>query len=462
LELTNLTREVEIGPNSYLLRLGDKHVLLDCGMHPKREGEDSTPLIDHIRDIQLDAMFLTHAHLDHIGSFPLAMRAQPRVKVYMTEGTARIGDAMLHNSINVMSRQREELGISEYPLFTHRETDQLTRDWVWRPLRQQFALDGERSSSEADTTFEFYEAGHILGAVGVLFRHGGARILYTGDINFADQTICRGARLPEEPVDVLIIETTRGDTTVDPAFTRKSEEVRLAKAIEAVFDRGGAVLIPVFALGKTQEILAVIYQMKRAGTLRDCPVYIGGLSTKITEIVDKLRNDVPRQHPGLDLMEAVKPYPVDGSRIGMDPIRPGRIYTLSSGMMTEKTLSHSIARRFVAEEKHAIFFVGYADPDSPAGHLKAAKRGDQFVYEEADRKTLQVKCELQQFDFSAHATRETIRAYINKVQPRHVLLVHGDPSAIEWFRAAIAQDLPGTEITIPQPGVPVALKTFAS
>ncbi len=456
---TNLTREVGIGANCYFLEIGGVNVLLDCGMHPKREGEEATPLLERLRGVRLDAMFLTHAHLDHVGSLPMAMRSQPGVPVFMTAATARIGDAMLHNSINVMSRQRDELGIKEYPLFTHQEAERLTEDWVWRKYRQRYAMDGERAGSgEADVTFEFHEAGHILGAAAVMFQVGDSKLLYTGDINFADQTICRAARLPEEPVDVLIIETTRGDTVVPPGFTRQAEEHRLADALERVFDRGGAVLIPVFALGKTQEMLGIIYEMKRAGRLRDCPIYIGGLSTKITEIIDRMANETPRLHGGLSLMDAVSPFAIDGGRIDSEPIRPGRLYTLSSGMMTEKTLSHAIAKRFLACEKNAIFFVGYADPESPAGRLQAAGRGASFVYEESPRKTLEVNCEIQKFDFSAHATRESIRTYINALQPRQVLLVHGDLPAMEWFRAAVHEDLPGTEVLIPQPGESVELK----
>ncbi len=454
---TNLTREIGIGANSYLLDFGSHRVLLDAGMHPKREGELATPLLHELDRFPVDGIFLTHAHLDHVGCIPLAMRRCPHAPVFMTETTAKIGSAMLHNSINVMSRQRDELGIREYPFFTHREADKLIARWESRPLRKPFNIAGERASRHDDISFELVESGHILGAAGVRIAHPGGNILYTSDVNFSDQTICRGARLPTEHVETLIVETTRGDATVPPDFTRASEAARLMAAIEDVFDNGGAVLIPVFALGKTQELLGLIYEMKRARRLRDCPVYLGGLSIKITEIIDRLRNDTPRLHHGLSLMDAVNPFPIDAGTIDTMPIRAGRLYTLSSGMMTENTLSHALAARFLQEPRHAVFFVGYTDPESPAGKIKAAAAAGRPAEVSEGRPPVDIRCRIESFDFSAHSSREDIMDYIATVQPARTILVHGDPTAMEWFRSAIAERLPETQAQIPAPGESIRL-----
>src|SRR5689334_25353689 len=113
------------------------------------------------------------------------MRHQARARVFMTEATADIGNNLLHNSVNVMTRQREELGTTLYPLFTHRETDRATDLWQLCPLRQQFTLAGERVQDRTDgVTFEFFDAGHVLGSTGVLLRAEGQSIFYTGDVNF--------------------------------------------------------------------------------------------------------------------------------------------------------------------------------------------------------------------------------------------------------------------------------------
>src|SRR5260370_21659761 len=186
------------------------------------------------------------------------MRRQPQARVFMTEPTTEIGSVLLHNSVNVMTRQREELGPAAaglYPFFTHRETDRAADRWQSCTLRQAYTLSGERApSAESDTvTFEFFDAGHVLGSTGILIRAEGRTLFYTGDVNFDDQTIAQAAVLPEEKIDILIMECTRGDTPVPATWSRAGEEQRLAQSIENAFARGGCVLIPVFALGKSPE-----------------------------------------------------------------------------------------------------------------------------------------------------------------------------------------------------------------
>ena len=452
---TNLTRRVEIGANSYCLELAGKRIVLDSGLHPRFDGEAAMPDFSLIADGSVDAIFLSHAHQDHLGSLPVFMRRQPQAPVFMTEATRQLSDVMLHNSVNVMMKKREE-GIPSYPLFTHREVDGVVRRWRPAPLHTRFDITGERlaANEDAELSFEFYDAGHILGSVGTLIRAHGRKIFYTGDVQFDDQTIMQGARFPEEELDVLIIETTRGDRPTPEGFTRAGEELRFAEAIKTQFDRGAGVLIPLFALGKTQEALAMFYEFRRRGLLNLCPIYIGGLGTKLTEIYDKLAHQTPRQRHDLDLLNAVAPFTMAGKAADATPLKGGRIYAISSGMMTEKTLSNSFARQVLSNPDHALFFVGYADPASPAGRIRAAAHGDtvQLSPEYPPQRML---CQMEQFNFSAHASRESIRAYVNKVRPKKVILVHGDESAIEWFRSTLAADLPASEIIVPTPGVPL-------
>jgi Cft2 family RNA processing exonuclease len=454
----NLTRRTEIGANSYYLEVGGHRLVLDCGMHPKNTGEDALPNFKAITDRKIEGILISHGHQDHIGILPVLMRRQPGARVFMTETTAEIGSVLLHNSVNVMTRQREEIGATSYPLFTHRETDDAANLWHWSPLRQRISISGERAPQRETgaLTFEFFDAGHVLGSSGILLRADGRTIFYTGDVNFDDQTIMEAAIFPEEKVDILIMESTRGDHPKPAGWTRAGEERRLAEAIDEAFKRGGCVLIPVFALGKTQEALAMFYKFRRERVLPDFPIYIGGLSSKMTDIYDRRARITRRQLARLQLMQETAPFVLNGQTIYDAPIRAGRVYALSSGMMTPKTLSNIFARRLVENPQHSVFFVGYANPESPAGLLRETGPGGEVMLD-PDEPAQRVHCDIQQFQFSAHATREALVDYAKKLAPRKIVLVHGDPPAVEWLRATLVADLPEAEVIVPAPGVELEL-----
>lgn len=458
MKFINLTRHTEIGANSYYIESEGRRLVLDSGMHPKFEGDEALPNFKALQDHQLDAIIISHPHQDHIGTLPVLMRRQPRARVFMTEATAEIGNTLLHNSVNVMTRQREELGVMLYPLFTHRETDRASDLWQSCPLGQQITLTGERAQPQGRDrlTFEFFDAGHVLGSAGILLRAEDRTIFYTGDVNFDDQTIAQAAVFPEQPIDILIMECTRGDMPSPAGWSRAGEERRLALAINDAFERGGCVLIPVFALGKTQEVLAMFYKFRRENLLRDCPIYIGGLSTKVTEIYDRRSQMSRRQLHRLQLLDELKPFVLNGQTIHDAPARSGRLFALSSGMMTPKTLSNIFGRRLIENPRHSIFFVGYADPESGAGILRNASPGES-VRIDIDEPAQNVRCHLEQFQFSAHASRESLVQFAERLAPKKIVLVHGDPPAIEWMRARLAADLPNSEVIVPSPGLEIEL-----
>jgi Cft2 family RNA processing exonuclease len=448
----NLTRQSEIGANCYFLEIEGRKIVLDAGLHPKKLGEEALPHYRQIRDGEVEAIIISHAHQDHIGSLPVLMRRQPRAKVFMTTATARLTDIMLHNSVNVMSRQRDELGVASYPLFTHREADQARTLWQEVGIGQRRSIDGERiGPSDPEMSFEFFHAGHILGSVGALFRANGKSIFYTGDVNFFDQALQKRAEFPEEPLDVLIIETTRGDRALRPNYSRESEENRFLECLLEAFARGGSVLIPVFALGKTQEVLTMLHRFRSNGLFLETPIYIGGLSTKVTIVHDQLASRCLRNYEGLQLLDTLTPFVLNGREVGSTQIQRNRLYLLSSGMMTENTLSNQMASRFLDRPEQSIFFVGYTDPESPGGRLRAAKSGQLLQLEEGG-KHQPLLCSREEFDFSAHAPRELLMEYIEKTSPEVVILVHGDPPSLQWFRTTISERLPDSKVLIPEPG----------
>lgn len=444
----SLLRKPEIGANSYLVELNGTRIILDSGMHPKEEGVDSLPAHHELPPNSIDSIFVSHSHLDHSGSLPVLMRDQDNAQVYMTPATSKLVDALLHNSVNVMESKRVELGITDYPFYTHRELDYAEKRWRTFNYERPFNI----GDSDSNVRATFYDAGHILGSAGVLLETLDKRIFYTGDVQFEDQTLIPGAQLPEEDIDTLIIETTRGASPRPESYSRAEEELRFAKSINDCLEGGGSVLVPVFAMGKTQDVLTMINRFKSEGLIPDAPVYIGGLSTKMTLIFDEFADSTPRNLPGFQILRDME-VKTGGRRKRRAPItyQRGCIYALSSGMMTEKTVSNNFARGFINNPKNHLLFVGYADPDSPAGHIRAGELGD-LIDLDPEQDPVQFNCPMEIFDFSGHATRKSLLDYILRVKPKQTILVHGDLEATEWFAQQLAEKLPECETIIPVPG----------
>ncbi len=446
----SICRDVGIGANSYVLDAEGVRIILDAGMHPKEEGLTALPRYEMIDDDTADAIVVTHSHLDHVGTLPVCVEQQERAKIFITPETAELACAMLHNSVNVMESKRTELGIVDYPFFRHGQLDRMKESFERREVGKKFDVD-EAGKVRA----EFFDAGHILGSVGVMFEAEGKKVFYTGDVNFEDGTIQKGAVFPEGEVDALILETTRGAHERRSNYSRMEEENEFAAAIDAVIRRGGSALVPVFAMGKTQEVLAMLHRFKEEGRVNPkTPVYIGGLSTKMTGIYDRFTVTSRRNMNGFRFLTDMElAGGGQGKRVGSIPFSNGCIYALSSGMMTEKTVSNNFARQGILEnKKHGLFFVGYADPASPGGKIRAAKPGD-MVELDPSAPPVKLNCEVRVFDFSGHSTRDAIADYAVRVKPKKVFLVHGDKDAMEWFRAELEGRLSEAKIIIPEPGV---------
>jgi Cft2 family RNA processing exonuclease len=451
MKVLNLNPDTGIGASAWLVTLDGHRLLLDAGTHPKWEGRAALPLYGLAGTSDVDAIAISHCHHDHVGSLPVAIRQFPSAHVLMTELSYFLVERILHDSVNVMRRQREALGIREYPLFTHEEVDEIA------PVFQGFKYEREIDwagffrprGNRASPTLEFRDAGHTLGSSGILVRGAAESLFYTGDVCFRDQTLLKGARFDGVKADVLMLETTRGGRGVDGGYSREAEVERLAVAIEGVVARKGSVLIPSFALGRTQEILALLALLMQAGRIPRQPVHIGGLGRVFTEIYDLESHRANRLHPDLQLHEALNLSVLDPKQAARMKLGGGQLFVLTSGMMTENTVSHDLALRMMDDPRNGIFFVGYADPDTPGGRLKVSQPGHPFVFSALSGE-LRRQCEVQEFDLTAHAQREDLLDFVGQVQPRTVLLGHGDDKAKAWFADRIGEQHP--EITVLQPG----------
>lgn len=420
----------EVGANCFQVTWNGYQVLLDCGTHPKKEGLDALPAFSLLTRAP-DTLLVSHGHVDHCGSVPYLLRQFPGVTTYATLPTGRIMDRMLHNSVSVMQTIAKERGIAEYPLYEHEDVSYAMRRVEGVDFDQPFFV-----GPEEEIAVSFHHAGHVLGSASILLRMPGHTLFYTGDICENDQELMGGYTPLDSgvEVDTLVIESTQGaadESVVSPYF---QESLRLGEYIRRVLKGGGCVLLPSFALGRMQEILNVVARLQEEGVIPEVPVYASGLGRAIYELYDRFTDYLA---PDAEL----RPLNQFG-RIG-NVFEPGTVERLletpcimvaTSGMMLENTPSALIAQEMVRYNHHGIFFVGYVDQDTLGHKLLHVKPGDRLRFM-LGAPSVEVKLEnIRRLHFSAHANRKSLSAIVERLHPKNVVYVHGDPDAIAWLR----------------------------
>ncbi|MCX6952500.1 MAG: MBL fold metallo-hydrolase [Verrucomicrobia bacterium] len=450
MKLTDLNREGGIGANSLFIQLGDLNILVDCGLNPKGIGRGACPDLAKLRGVTLDFIIITHCHLDHIGSLPVVMREHPNTPVIMTTSSRMLIERMLHNSANVMMRQKEEDNIPDYPLFTHDEIDRIGKRLNGLPFGHAKHFRGAKDDIEVI----FHPAGHVAGAAGVELHYKHRQIFITGDVLFENQRTLLGAKFPSGHFDTLIMETTRGTTERPPGKERVNEVARLVTTINDTIQRGGSFLLPVFALGRMQEILAIVHDARKFGRLVECPIFASGLGMDLADYFDEISRKTKHVNFNRGIIKELKIKPTPRKLVaGEDPQQNG-LYIISSGMLVERTPSYTLASGLLGNARNTIGFVGYCDPDTHGGKLLASKPGETFVFETAHVKA-KIKARVDRFELSGHADREELLEFAVQTGARSIVLTHGDPAARAWFVQQLAEKAPNSKVLDPVP-----LKTY--
>jgi Cft2 family RNA processing exonuclease len=419
----------EIGASCFQVSMNGLSILLDCGTHPKKEGRAALPELGVLGRAP-DRLLISHAHQDHCGAVPYLMRQFPMVKAHTTPPTRRIMDRMLHNSVSVMGLIARERGVSDYPLYEHEDVNYAMRSVHGHSYREAFALGGEPVVEGC-----FFDAGHVLGSASTLLRSEGHTLLYTSDICETNQELMGGHKLFDEAfdVDTLVIESTNGVLPEEKVLKYDDEIGRLGEAMAEVLEGGGTVLVPSFALGRTQEILNIIARLQEEGKVPMVPVFGSGLGRAVYELYDRyidyLQPDADLRN--LDQFGRVgnvwEPSVVSGL------LSEPNIIVATSGMMMVNTPSSLIAQKMVLEKHHGIFFVGYLDHETLGYQLLHSKPGDEMQFT-LGGKHVPVSLEnIKRFSFSAHAPRASLLKLIEHIQPKNVVFVHGDPAAVDWM-----------------------------
>lgn len=429
----------EIGANCYYINIYGIGVILDCGMHPQKTGLDSLPKFNLLEDKPTDYVLISHAHQDHLNALPFLIKKFPHLKIITTPQTRAVAELTLHNAISILKRQVDE---SEFEIYSRVEVDLLIKSINYKSYNEKFVLSSLNSDQEIEA--EFFDAGHIIGSAGILMRFGGRKIFFTGDINLSSQTLLPGANLPSEKIDVLITETTYGATDSSGLNNWEKEVERFSTSINKIINNGGSVLIPVFALGKLQEMLATIWLQMQRNKITSVDIYTGGIGNKINRIYDYNRYVVKRNEKEL-LLHEIPQKGLNELKDYDDLFKYPSIVLASSGMMIESTNSFMLAKRWLQKKDSAIFIVGYMDPSTPGSLISKARRGDKIQLTDRDKK-VEVKCEIRNFRFSAHSKREELVSLVKKLNPDKIVLIHGDKEAIDWMGASVLKQFPGKKV----------------
>jgi KH/beta-lactamase-domain protein len=433
----------EVGRSAILVDTGESKVLLDAGINPGGTGPERFPKFDspEFNIEELDAVVISHAHLDHVGILPLLYKYGYRGPVYVTRPTRDIMVLVQKDLIELARKEGEE------PLYGMKEISMM--------LSRTITVDYDVVTDVApDTKLTFYNAGHILGSslVHLHIGQGLYNILYTGDLKFYKIKGDTATRLlppanHEFPrIETLIMESTYGATEQQP---RDEAERQLIEVIKKVATRGGKVLIPVMAVGRGQEILVVLNEAMKRKELPEIPVYVDGMVYEVTAIytnypellVPPIRNKILHQGENPFISDNTVYVSHKEERESVMQGDKSAVILATSGMLTGGP-SVEYLKALAEDERNALVFVSYQAAGTLGRRIVEGDREIQFI-EEGKARSIKIKMEVQRIEgFSGHASQSELRMYYKflKPKPRNIILNHGEPNAIQTLRNLLNRD----------------------
>lgn len=383
-----------------------KRLLLDCGLKLTEQDTEYPVGFDHVHDI--DAVFISHAHLDHTGALPLLDHKGMDCPIFATRSTKQLTRVLLKDAFKIGRITHQ-----------HLEYDEMD---IRNVLGCMSRVRVDRVGDLDGVSYRYFDAGHIPGSASVYVDVEGTRILYTGDINNTETRLHSAAETGFPEVDVMICETTYGDRD-HPSRQRTEDE--FLDEVEKTVKSGGSAIIPVFAVGRSQEILMVLARRKFT-----VPVYFDGMGVEVTDLALANPDDIKDAKSLGAALKKVKLVRKDSDR--MAAIKKQSIIVTTSGMLTGGPVLHYL-KYMVSGARNAILLTGY-QAEYTNGRLLLDRK--QIFIDGVKR---DVQCRVRQFDFSAHAGMSQLKELVRGVRPKKVFFVHGEePSVLsmhEWASA---------------------------
>lgn len=445
MRITFLGGAEEVGASSVLLEIAGRRLLVDAGIRPSPKARyglsgDQLPDLSAVDRVGgLDAILVTHAHMDHTGALELVTGRYPACPVFATPATVTITRVLHRDARRIMQSRLEEEG--DLPLYDDVAAERLLEALVPVPPRTPVHLGGGIQAT-------FWPAGHVPGAAMVSLESDEGSVLVSGDVAVSPQRTVDGLKPPPVRPDVLILESTYGGRL---HANRSAEERRLVDAIAAVLAGGGKVLIPAFALGRAQEVLLTLSEFRRRGVLPSVPVWVDGLVRAICAAFGQFPEALskPLQENGVRFFdEGIRPVQSQEQRNALIWQPDPAVIVSSSGMLSGGP-ALLYAKALAGQSQNAILLTGYQDEESPGRRLQeiaAQGRGTLRL----GRDKVDVQCRLGIYALSAHADEAQLVSLVEVLDPREVFLVHGEESARESLAAALRQR--GRRVLLPHDG----------
>ncbi|KAI2649521.1 Integrator complex subunit 11 [Labeo rohita] len=451
IKVTPLGAGQDVGRSCILVSIGGKNIMLDCGMHMGYNDDRRFPDFSYITQNGrltefLDCVIISHFHLDHCGALPyMSEMVGYDGPIYMTHPTKAICPILLEDFRKITVDKKGETNF-----FTSQMIKDCMKKVVPLNLHQTVQVDEELE-------IKAYYAGHVLGAAMFQIKVGSESVVYTGDYNMTPDRHLGAAWIDKCRPDILISESTYATTIRD---SKRCRERDFLKKVHETVERGGKVLIPVFALGRAQELCILLETFWERMNLK-APIYFStGLTEKanhyyklfITWTNQKIRKTFVQRN--MFEFKHIKAF----DRSYAD--NPGPMVVFATPGMLHAGQSLQIFKKWAGNEKNMVIMPGYC-VQGTVGHkiLNGQKK-----LEMEGRATLDVKLQVEYMSFSAHADAKGIMQLIRMAEPRNMLLVHGEAKKMEFLKDKIEQEfsiscyMPAngeTTTVVTNPSVPV-------
>jgi len=399
----------EVGRMGILFDNNRERFLMDYGVNVETMDVPLDP------GTNINALLLTHAHLDHSGNIPSLYHRGWNGRVFATPITFELCEMLLRDSMKVQKIK----GFS--PPFNLQD--------ILKMERQKVGMQFGQKRMFKSAIVEFNDAGHVPGSSSILIESQGKRILYTGDIKFSDTALMKAAFRKYENIDVLIIESTYAYKNHPP---RQETVNRLKETIKNTVSAGGFVLLPSFAVGRTQEMLMIASEL-------DFPIFMDGMGIGVTRGILEHPENIKNARTLRDAFG--RAHKVKSMRQRDMALDVPSVIVTTAGMLSGGPVGYYI-RRLYNREDCSLILNGFQIPGTPGRTLMDTGR---YVHEDMD---VRPKMKVEFLDFSAHCGRDEIVKFVEDISPEKVFLVHGERSE------ALAQMLSGMgfDVSVPKNG----------